>query len=243
MRGRVHFPIFTLAVVIALAVKFTVHEAEQASERVVEAQVTYNSPGDDVIAYDLVDKVKVGLRGKQREIAELNVLTVQVVVDVPEGQFGPVDINLTAANVRTQEDFDVISLVPNRFPIRVEPRGHASVRVVAQLMGEPAAGARHQAAIVRPASARVEGPESRVRQVLELTAPVPLDGHARTFTETVRVVSPDPLVQVVEPTFVEVEVPMEEPELSITFDNLSRPAGQGAEPDGEKPPIQGSTAN
>ncbi len=232
MRGRVHVPIFLLAFVIALAVKFTVHETEQESERVVEAQVTYNSPGDEVIAYELVDKVKVVLRGKQSEIAELNVLTVQVVVDVPDvggAHGGPVDINLTPANVRTQEDFDVVSLDPNRVSIRVEPRGHATVRIAAQLMGEPAAGARQLAPIVRPAAAEVSGPESRVRQVLELTAPVLLDGHARTFTETVRVVSPDPLVQIVEPAFVDVEVPMEEPELSISFDNLSQPGAQ-AEP-------------
>ncbi len=227
MRGRVHLPIFLLAFVIAVAIKFTVHEAEQLSERVVEAQVTYNSPADDVIAYELVEKVKVVLRGKQSEIAQLNVLTVQVVVDVPEGQFGPVDINLTEANVRTQEDFDVISLVPNRFPIRVEPKGQATVRIAAQLMGEPAAGARHLDATVSPPTATVSGPESHVRQVLEVTAPVFLDGHARTFTETVRVVSPDPLVQVVDPVFVEVEVPMEEPELSITFEPLTdRPGGQ-----------------
>ncbi len=222
MRGRIHPPLLLLALVIAIAVKFTVHEAEQISERVVEAQVTYNSPGDDIISYDRVDKVKVGLRGKHSEIAQLNVLTVEVIVDVPEGHFGPIDINLTPANVRTREDFDVISLVPNRFPIRVEPRHEATVRIVAQLMGEPAAGARHLGPVVRPATARVSGPESRVRQVLELAAPVPLDGHARTFTEIVRVVSPDPLVQVVEPVFVEVEVPMEEPELSITFDNLTK---------------------
>lgn len=222
MNGRVHLPIFLLAFVIAVAVKFAVHETEQVSERVVEAQVTYNSPGGDVIAYDLVPKVKVGLRGKQSEIAQLNVLTVEVIVDVPEGQFGPIDINLTSTNVRTQADFDIISLVPNRFPIRVELRDEATIRIVAQLMGEPAAGSRHLEPVVRPATARVSGPESRVRQVLELTAPVLLDGHARTFTETVRVVSPDPLVQVIEPGFVEVEVPMEEPELSITFGNLSQ---------------------
>ncbi len=221
MRGRVHSPIFLLAFVIALAVKFTVHEAEQVSERVVEAQVTYSSPGKDVIAYDLVDKVKVGLRGKQSEIAQLNVLTVEVIVEVPADQFGPIDINLTPANVRTQEDFDVISLVPNRFPIRVERRAEATVRIAARLIGEPAAGARTLDPTLKPAEARVSGPESRVRQVLELTAPVALDGHARTFTETVLVVSPDPMVQVVEPAFVEVMVPMEEPELSVSFGELS----------------------
>ncbi len=220
MRGRVHLPSFLLAVLIALAVKFAVHETEQLSERVVEAQVTYTTPGQEVVSYDRIDKVKVGLRGKQSEIAQLTVFNVEVMVDVPDGQLGPVDINLTPANVRTQGDFEVVSLVPNRFVIRVEPKRETSIRIVARLMGEPAAGARHLAPIVRPAVARVSGPESHVRQVLELTAPVRLDGHARTFTDTVLVVSPDPLVQVVEPTFVEVEVPMEEPELSISFDSL-----------------------
>ncbi len=221
MNGRVHLPIFLLAVLIAVAIKFAVHETEQVTERVVEAQVTYTTPGPGVISYDRVDKVKVGLRGKQSEIAQLTVFNVEVVVDIPDGQLGPVDINLTPANVRTQGDFEVTSLVPNSFVIRVEPEHEATIRIVARLMGEPAAGARHLEPIVRPATARVIGPESHVRQVLELTAPVRLDGHARTFTDTVLVVSPDPLVQVVEPAFVEVEVPMEEPELSISFDNLN----------------------
>ena len=111
--------------------------------------------------------------------------------------------------------------MPNRFTIQVERRLETSVRIVAQLMGEPAAGARHLEPTVTPETAQVSGPESHVRQVLELTAPVRLDGHARTFTDTVRVVSRDPLVQVIEPTFVEVMVPMEEPELSVTFESLS----------------------
>ncbi len=222
MSGRVHLPIFLLAFLIAVAIKFAVHNTEQVSERVVEAQVTYKTPGPDLISYDRIDKVKVGLRGKQSEIAGLTVFNVEIVVDIPEGQLGSVDINLTPANVRTRGDFDVVSLVPNNFVIRVEPKHEATIRVLARLMGEPAAGARHLEPIVRPATARVTGPESHVRQVLELTAPVRLDGHARTFTDTVLVVSPDPLVQVVEPTFVEVEVPMEEPELSISFDNLNQ---------------------
>ena len=221
MSGRVQMPIFVMALVIAVAVKFTVHEAEQLSERVVDAQVTYNSPGDDVISYNLVDKVKVGLRGKQSEIAQLTVFNVEVVVDIPEGRYGPIDVNLTPENVRTPEDFEIISLVPNRFSIQVEKRRESTVRIVAQLLGEPAAGARHLEPTVTPGSAQVSGPESHVRQVLELTAPVRLDGHAVTFTDTVRVVSPNPLVLVIEPTFVEVRVPMEEPELSISFEILN----------------------
>ncbi len=222
MRGRFHLSIFLLALLIAVVLKFALHEDDPLANRVIEAQVTYNlPPGDDVIAYELVDTVRVGLRGKQSEIVQQTVFNVEVIVDVPEGRLGPIDIDLTPQNVRTQEDFEVISLEPNRFPIQVERRHRAILPVVAQLLGEPAAGARHLEPIVQPASARVSGPESRVRQLGELQAPVSLDGHARTFTETVRVVSPDALVQVVEPTTVVVEVPMEEPELSISFDSLA----------------------
>ena len=221
MNGRLNLPLFALAFCIAVAVKYTVHEAEQLSEKVVDAQVTYNTPGEETVSYNLTDKVKVGLRGKSSEIAELTVLNVEVIVDIPEGELGPVDIVLSPSNVRSQGDFEVISLDPNRFTILVERKYAASIRIVAQLLGEPAAGARHLEPTVRPPVARVSGPESRVRQILELAAPVRLDGHARTFTDTVRVVSPDPLVQVIEPTFVDVEVPMEEPELSISFEELN----------------------
>lgn len=222
MRSRVHLPIFLLAFLIAVVVKFTVHEDEQPANRVIDAQVTYNlPPGEDLVAYELVDKVRVGLRGKPSEIAQQTVFNVQVIVDVPKGQLGPIDIDLTAQNVRTEEDFEVISLDPNRFSIQVERRRQTTLRIVPQLLGEPAAGARHLEPLVQPGTALVSGPESKVRQLLELQAPVRLDGHARTFSETVRVVSPDSLVQVIEPTFVVVEVPMEEPELSISFESLS----------------------
>ncbi len=222
MTGRLQMPIFFLAFVIAVTVKFAVHETEQRSERVVDAQVTYNSPGNGIISYNLIDKVKVGLRGKSSEIAQLTVFNVEVIVDLPQDHVGPLDINLSPSNVRTQEDFEVISLVPNRFTIQVEREHQATIRIVAELLGEPAAGARHLEPIVRPATATVSGPESHVREMIELTAPVRLDGHARTFTDSVRVVTDNPLVQVVEPTFVEVEVPMEEPELSISFENLTQ---------------------
>lgn len=221
MSGRVHLPIFLLAFVIAVALKYTVHETEQLSERVVEAPVTYNPPSEDVISYQREPAVKVGLRGKQSDIALLTAFNVEVVVDIPAGRPGPRDINLTPANVRAPGDLDVISLDPNRFTIQVEPKHASTIRIRAELLGEPAAGARHLEPIVTPQTAQVTGPESHVRKVLELTAAVRLDGHARTFTDTVLVVSPNPLVQVVEPTFVEVLVPMEEPELSISFDSLN----------------------
>jgi len=214
-------PLFLLAFVIALVIKLAVHETERPSERVIDAQITYNPPSSDVILYDRVEKVRVGVRGQSNEIIQLSPFTVEVVVDVPPGRRGTTDVTLGSSNVRFRAlgDFEVISIEPNHFTIQVEPRAVATVPVEAELVGEPAAGARAEQVEVRPAWAEISGPESRVRGVSRLKAPVSLDGHARSYADNVAVVSPDPLIRV-QPSRVVVEVTMQEPELSISVENL-----------------------
>jgi hypothetical protein len=81
------------------------------------------------------------------------------------------------------------------------------------LTGEPAAGAVAGQAQVLPASVLVNGPVSRLSQIVALTTtPVKLDGHAFDFEESVAVVSPDPLVRVQQPAVVTVRVPLQIPE-------------------------------
>ena len=40
--------------------------------------MTYNLPGDDIVAYDLVEHGEGGLRGKQSEIVQQTVFNVEV---------------------------------------------------------------------------------------------------------------------------------------------------------------------
>lgn len=217
MRHRVHWPILILAFTIAILIKMAVLEEQQIGERVVEAQVTYkHPPGRALVSYDKVESVRVGVRGKGSDLVQLSVFTMEVEVDIPSGQLGSIAMTLTPGNVvfRTVGDFEVTSIEPNTFTIRVEERQTATVPVKAALAGEPAAGARSGEPVVRPAWVAISGPGSLVRQIGHLSAPVSLDGHARTFEESVAITPPDPLIQV-EPARVLVKVPMEEPELSI----------------------------
>ena len=238
MRRRFQLSLFLIALAIALVVKTAVYESERPSERVIEAQVTYNAPASAVVLYDLVEKVRVGVQGQANEIIQLSPFTVEVVVDVEAGRTGPTDITLEGGNVRFRApgDFDVVSIEPNRFSIQMERRAEETVQVRAQLVGEPAAGARPGGVVVRPAWAEISGPESKVRGVAEVVAEVSLDGHARTFEDHVPVLSPHPLVQV-QPGRVIVEVTMEEPELDLPVESLQRPlGGRGGELEQESSP-------
>ncbi len=99
--------------------------------------------------------------------------------------------------VRLQLDNEVTQLLP------VRPR----------VVGEPAGGAVPGEPRVQPESVMVSGPESHLRGILWLsTSPVSLNGHALEFEESVSVLTPDPLVRVMEPSVVKVRVPMAHPE-------------------------------
>lgn len=219
MIRSLNIPLLLLALAIAVAIKFAVHERAQVSDLVIDAQVTYSSPGEELVSYGLTEKVRVVVRGPSSDLSKLSALTLGVSIDIPPGRSATRDIVLGAENVRfaVSGDFEVVSIAPNRFSIQVEPRLEKSLPIRVVLTGEPAAGSVHLEPDVRPIRALVSGPASRVERLADVVATVSLDGHARTWEEVVPITSSDPLVQVAQPTLATVIVPMEEPELTISF--------------------------
>lgn len=219
---NVDLRLMALALVIALSLKFAVHETEQLTERVVEAQVNYSPPGPDLVSYNLVDKVRVTVRGKASDMSRLSQFNVEVTASMPNPKPGLTSIALDDSDVRFNApgDYEVMSIDPNRFSIQVERRTRNVVPVRVVLTGEPAAGASAGQPTARPGQAQISGPESKVAAISHLVVEVSLDGHARSFSEDVTARSPDPLVQVLQPNIVNVEVPMKEPELSIRINDI-----------------------
>jgi len=223
VRRRVQLPLFLLAVAMAVVIKIAVNEALQLAETTINAQVQYNLPQGAMIL-EPIQQLAVRLRGERSDIAGLSPFNVQVEVslaDLAEKDYGSVDVTEDRFSVRTPGDFDVISITPNHLTLRIERVESRSLPVRAVLNGEPAAGAVMQGdPEVRPAAALVEGPRSRLRDLAELTAPVSLNGHALTFEEKVTIVSPDPLVRIVEPRQVVVFIPLKVPGTDTPLDGL-----------------------
>lgn len=217
MRERVHLPLFLLAFTIALVLKLAVVDDQELATRWIDTQITYRPPDDNLIFYGQLDAVRVEVRGQPSELMQLSPFTVGVVVAVPSDRTGSVDVSLGPENVefRALGDFEVVDLEPDQFPIQIEIRAAETVPVAHELVGEPAAGSQPGEVTVRPAWVEISGPESKVRRIAQVTARVSLDGHARTFEDTVLLESPDPGVQV-QPRRVVVEVTMQEPELSLS---------------------------
>lgn len=199
-----------LALGIALALWFviSVEKRETRRQKGVEASVSYNPPAGLVIL-NPVQSVTVVLSGPDRLITSLNPFQVDVQVELKTAQPGTVTANLTSEHVVRPQGLEVVSIKPSQLSLRLDRETTVRLPVTPILEGEPAAGAVVGEPEVLPAQVQVVGPESRVALVDHLeTSPIRLDGHALDFEEVANVVSPDPLVQVLQPSRVRVRVPL-----------------------------------
>jgi YbbR domain-containing protein len=199
---------------IAVGFWFSVsfEDREALSERLVEASVSYNRPRSFVVL-DQVPSVNVRLRGSSKLIRQLNPYQVDVQVELAQTQPGTVSVSLGPENVLMPEGLEVVSIEPNVIRVELDRELSQRLPVVPHLRGEPAAGSVAEEPEVFPNQVLVTGPESLLAKIQSLsTRPLSLDGHAQTFEETVAVIPPDPLIQIVQPSKVSVRVPLRQPE-------------------------------
>lgn len=202
-----------LAILAAVAVWFSTSyvKRERVSEKLIDATVTYN-PGRGIIILDPLQTVKVRLRGPDRQIRTLAPHVVDVVIEVNGVAIGTLDVQLDESNVLRPEGLEVVAIEPNSIPLRLDREKTQMLKVSPRLIGEPAAGTEPLSPVAYPDSVQVTGPESLLAGITAATtSPISLDGHAITFRQTVSVVPPDPLVRIVQPSVVIVEVPMHFP--------------------------------
>lgn len=203
----------SLAIAVALWFFLSWDKRERQSERVVEASVTYDT-ANDMVVMDPVRQIDVRVRGGSRRVRTLNPFLVNVLVELPQTEAGPVDVALVPEQVYVPEGVEVVSLDPNTLNLTLDEEITKRLPVLVDLIGEPAAGATVGEPAVSPAEVAVRAPRSRIEAVSVLrTRPVSLNGHAQTFEEMASVLPPDPLASV-DPGLVRVRVPMEPPQLS-----------------------------
>jgi YbbR domain-containing protein len=199
-----------LALGIALGLWFnsSFEDREAQSERVVPASVSYTWP-KDYIVLNREQEVQVRVRGSSKRVRGLDPDQVDVQVELGRKE-GAVTINLGPENVLTPDGLEVVSVEPNTLTVEVEREATRRIRVVADLDGEAAPGARIEEPEVFPSQVLVTGPASLVNRVEELhTRPVNVDGRSATFEQNVAVVPPDSLIQILQPSRVTVRVPFQ----------------------------------
>lgn len=203
--------LLALAIAVALWYSVSLEDRETLAERLVEASVSYNRPVGFVIL-DPVPNVNVRLRGSSKEIRQLNPFQATVQVELLQAQAGVVSITLGPDDVQVPGDLEVVSIDPNVIRVELDREITQRVPVRVQLTGTQAEGVKVGEPEILPNQVLVTGPESLLKRLEWLDArPLSLEGRTVTFEETVSVAPTDPLIQVVQPTKVNVRVPLTPP--------------------------------
>jgi YbbR domain-containing protein len=149
----------------------------------------------------------VRLRGTSKRIRDLNPYQVSVQVNLNQTQQGTIDITLDPRNVQVPQGFEVVSIEPSKIRVELDKEISQSLPVEASLVGRVPTGYRSAAPEVFPSTVLVTGPESLIARLRALnTRPLSLTGRTETFEDSVTVLSPDPLVQVAQPSKVSVRI-------------------------------------
>ena len=181
-------------------------QRERTSERVLDASVSYNAPSN-IIILDPIQTVKVRLKGPDSRVRQISPNELDVVVNIEAGGPGTRVVLLGRGDVVAPEEVEVTSVEPGSLTIRVDREATARLPVVPRIVGTAAGGAVTGVMVTRPDRATVSGPEGIVSGLTSVTtSAIALDGHSFSFSQAVSVVSPDPLVRIVEPPFVTVQV-------------------------------------
>lgn len=202
-----------LALGIAIGIWFnaSVEDRLVSSEKVVEAGIAYNRPPRFTVL-NPVQNVSVRVSGSKKAIRQLSPYMVQVQVELSKSPVGPANITLTPESVLLPNGLEVVSIEPRTIRVDLEREATLRLPVAPQIVGKAAVGARVGEPEVFPSQVMVNGPEPVLAHIQTLsTRPVHLDGRALTFEESVEVISPDPLIQIVQPLKVTVRVPVVSP--------------------------------
>ncbi len=155
-------------------------------------------------------QAQVRLRGPERLIHHLQPGDVRAQVDLASVRPGERTFDLTAHQVHTPQDLDVVQIIPSQFQLSFDVRASRTVEVRPRVIGTFAAGMRVSQVMAEPASIMISGPRRRVDAVEAATTdPVDVSGAMSRATFVTQAYVSDPLIQLVHPTPIRVTVIME----------------------------------
>ncbi len=181
-----------LAVAVAFAVWFVVVGSDR-SRIALAAPVEYVGLGDDaVIVSDTRERVDVHMEIARWAATRITPESLRVRVNLTQAHEGENVVSLSGADVTAPAGVTVTRIAPSRVHVTVARATEASLRVVPQLRGSPAAGFVTGKVTVDPPAVQVKGPRSTIegRRTVE-TAPVDISGTRAAVTQTVGLMLPE----------------------------------------------------
>lgn len=201
-----------MALLLSFVLWFEVSESrrERVSERTYAAPIVIvGIPRDVIVTTPLPDSISVRLRGRVSDLRALSSQSLEVSIDASWAQPGKATVTLGPQALNVPPAIEVVSIDPKKLSFTVEALRQKAVPIRPFLAGDPPRGFLAGVPLLVPDSALISGPASEVRKISEVTTErIIMTGRTEPFTQNVSVISDSPLIHVLQPSTVQVNVPV-----------------------------------
>ncbi len=200
-----------LSLLLATGLWMAISPDEETAEVAVRVPIEFEHvPPHLEISSVTIPEAQIRVRGPQRLIRELRSTDIHAELELGDAKPGERTFDLTAQQVRHQQDLHIVQVVPGQVHLVFDTRLTREVEIHARVTGNFLAGEQIAKVLVDPERITITGPKQHVENVDAATTDlVDASGTRTTATFTTSVYVSDPLVQVVQPTPVRVTVIME----------------------------------
>ena len=218
-----NWPIKILSLAAAVLL-FLLNAVVGLEERYVNVPIELELPGNLVPNSSYANNARVGVRGEPDDIWTIAENDIEVFVDfsgvTAEGVYRrPVEYRATAA-IRDVDPLE-INIEPEEITVSLEEKLGRNVPVAPQIAGTPPEGYLLENWVTTPDSVLLEGPRSLVEPIEQLvTEEVDISNRRDDFSLRLRLVTPDPLVNVPGGEFVDFTARIEERIVTRTFEDV-----------------------
>lgn len=181
---------------------------QTSSEIGMDLPIEYrNIPQELEVTGDAINVVHVRLRGASNVIRGISPQDIATTLDLANIRPGERVVPLTAQNVSVPFGVEVVRVSPSRVRLNLERTLTRTLPVVPTIEGAPARGFKIDQVLVQPKTVEVQGPENRMQGMASIpTAAVNVEGARANLKEVVDLDPPDPLVRVIQPRPVEIQI-------------------------------------
>jgi YbbR domain-containing protein len=176
-----------LSAVVAMFL-WAVAQGSSSIERSYDIPVVIEGiPENAVITDQNADKVNMRVMGRRSALRGLDPEKLVYMLDVSGAKIGVADYEVDLTQLDLPRGARIVSRSPSAIELKFESRGTKSVRVRADVEGEPASGFRRKSVEVVPDRIRIAGARSEVLRLQEVvTETVDISGIRETTEREVR---------------------------------------------------------
>lgn len=188
-----HLGLKFLSVAVALGLWYVV-AGEETVERTLRVPLELQNRSERLeLVGNTPTTVDVRVRGRSGILSQLGPGDALTMLDLSSAKPGRRYFPISRSQVRVPFGVEVVEVTPSTIPLTFEPSITRRVPVAVEVEGRPAPGYLAGKATVDPESVTIEGPESALQRLKEVTTdPVSLAGARATVRERVTIGMPDP---------------------------------------------------